>query len=113
MSDESISQHLEGILGSALGEAELLKNRIESGEAIDEAELETIARHIAIQMEKARTILESAVGPVDHELLKANLKAKLPPEEYQEWLRAEELRIQMRKEEDPEVNDETKVRGLN
>jgi len=98
MADKPIDPNLEGVLQDALAGAEALKSRIEAGEDIDEKELTTIARLIATQMEEARAMLESLVGPVDHEALKANLKAKLSPIEYAEWLASEEDRLKFRSE---------------
>ena len=96
MTEDPITGSLDSVLQGALAGAEALKARIEAGEDIPETELEAIAKLIANQMEQARAMLEAVVGQVDHEALKANLKAKLSPEEYANWLAAEEDRSEQK-----------------
>jgi phytoene/squalene synthetase len=107
MPKDTVESNLEGVLQEALSRAELLKKRIEAGEDIDETEIQAIARLIATQMEEARSMLEKVVGPVDHEQLKANLKAKLSPREYEEWLAAEEERRKFQSEFGQPTFDQT------
>lgn len=101
MADNLLAQDLESVLQRAIMGAEALKARIEAGEEIAEHELENIAKLIATQMEQARTMLETVVGGVDHEALKANLKAKLSTEEFESWLAAEEERLKTRASQEP------------
>ena len=98
MSDPTSEKNFGGVLEKALAEAEALQARIEAGEAIAEEEIQQLARLLATQMEEARSLLESVVGPVDPEALKAHLKVKLSPEEYEQWLAGEEERLKFQAE---------------
>ena len=98
MPEEPLADTMGKLLQDAIVQAEALQARMEAGEEIDEEEITMLARLLATQMEEARSMLESVCGPVDPEELKANLKATLSPEEYQEWLEGEEERLKFRAE---------------
>jgi hypothetical protein len=79
-------------------EAEALKARLEAGEEIDEKELIALARQMATQIEMARAMLESMVGPIDPQQMHAKMEADLSPQEYQNWVATEKDRAAFREE---------------
>jgi hypothetical protein len=79
-------------------DAEALKRRLEAGEDIDEKELVALARKLATQIETARAMLEEAVGPIDPEVMRAEMKSRLSPEEFAEWEATEAERRAFREE---------------
>jgi hypothetical protein len=85
-------------LDEALKVLEELSDRIAAGEEIDDKELAIKARTIAEQMEEVRLALEKAVGPIDRETLREQLRQSLTPEEYSEWLATEPDMMEFRRQ---------------
>jgi hypothetical protein len=104
MAENELSKELESGLDDALKAMEEIQRRIEGGEEIDEKELLMLSRLVATRIEHVRMALEAAVGPIDPEVIKRQMKERLSPEEYQEWLITEEqrktFREQVRQEKD-------------
>jgi hypothetical protein len=98
MSEDSRIDEAGSLIRKTNMDAEELKNRLESGEQIDEKELVALSRRLATQIELARTLLEEMVGPIDPEIMRAEMKERLSPEEYQEWVQTEADRRAFREE---------------
>jgi hypothetical protein len=84
------------IPGTGLEDARLamgvLQQRLESGEQIDEKELVMLSRAITAQIEKVRAALEEAVGSLDPDYVRDEMRKQLSPEAFEEWLAEQELK---------------------
>ncbi len=98
MPDKDLPNDLEDGLESAMKSMGELQQRLESGSEVDEKELTMLSRAIATQIEKMRTALEDAVGTLDPEYLREEMRKQLSPEEFEEWLATEEGRKRLREE---------------
>jgi hypothetical protein len=98
MPDDNLADEVGSIIHKTNLDAEALKARLDSGEEIDEKELIMLARQLATQIETARAMLEEAVGPIDRDVMRAEMQKRLSPEEFAEWSATEEQRLAFRDE---------------
>jgi hypothetical protein len=76
----------------------VLQQRLESGEQIDEKELVMLSRAITAQIEKVRAALEEAVGSLDPDYVREEMRKQLSPEAFEEWLAEQELKKSKKQE---------------
>jgi hypothetical protein len=98
MADDKLNQELEQGLDKATQTMSELQSRLESGEPVDEKELTVLSRLIAAQIENVRAALEQALGPLDPDFIREEMRKQLSPEEFEEWLAGEEDRKRFREE---------------
>ncbi|MEZ0324801.1 MAG: hypothetical protein ACAH95_02765 [Fimbriimonas sp.] len=97
MQDKENPNDLKDGLEQAMKTMEELQHRLE-GTEVDERELTMLSKAIATQIEKVRAALEETVGSLDPDHLREVARKQLSPEDFEEWLAAEEGRKKRREE---------------
>ena len=98
MPEKELPNEVEAGLERAMHAMEEIQSKLEAGDEIDEKELTMLSRMVATQIENVRAALEAAVGPIDSDFMREEMRKQLSPEEFEEWLATEEERRQFREE---------------
>jgi hypothetical protein len=96
--ENDLPENIEAGLEKAMLAMAEIQSRLEAGGEVDEKELTMLSRMVATHIENVRAALEDAVGPIDPDYMREEMRKQLSPEEFEDWLATEEERRKFREE---------------